>query len=161
MVYIVMGVSGCGKTTTGNMLASEWNIPFYDADNFHPDSNVQKMTRGIPLDDNDRQPWLNILGDKIREWNKKGDAVLACSALKKTYRDRLRNRSDGKIEFIYLNGSFSIISKRIQTRTNHFMPLELLKSQFEALEEPHQALWVDTNQSPTDIVKEIITHYTL
>lgn len=158
-----MGVSGCGKTTVGQLLAKEINIPFYDADDFHPKDNVEKMQNGLPLNDDDRKPWLTLLAKNISDWNKSGGAVLACSALKKSYRDLLKTGSDSpelskQVRFIYLKGSKELIYKRLLNRSHHYMPPDLLESQFRDLEEPHDALYVQIDQEPQKIVHDIIDH---
>ncbi|MCC5941244.1 MAG: gluconokinase [Balneolaceae bacterium] len=159
MVYIVMGVSGCGKTTIGKMLAEEKNLPFFDADDFHPEENVEKMRNGIPLNDDDRKPWLLNLSQKISEWNRSGGAVLACSALKESYRKLLISKSgQNQVQFIYLQGSKGLISKRMKIRTGHYMPAELLDSQFKDLEEPKIALTVSINSDPESITNEILNN---
>lgn len=164
MVVIIMGVSGCGKTTVGQLLAERLNLPYFDADDFHPESNVNKMESGIPLNDEDRWPWLENLNRSIREWNQDSGAVLACSALKKSYRDVLR-RDTGKdgVTFVFLKGSKALISERLENRSGHYMPPELLDSQFEALEEPQHAITVSIKPKPAQIVDRILqelgTHY--
>lgn len=157
MVYILMGVSGAGKTLIGQKLSAKLDIPFFDGDNFHPPENVAKMKSGNPLQDEDRRPWLNTLAKKIEEWNKQGDAILACSALKKSYRELLKSHcSEDSIVFIYLKGPAPLIAKRLENRSNHFMPEELLESQFETLEEPDQCITVPIDQTPEEIVNFII-----
>lgn len=156
MVYIMMGVSGCGKTTIGQLLADRLNIPFYDADHFHPQSNIDKMSSGIPLNDEDRKPWLNILSDRITEWNRSGGAVLACSALKQVYRDLLEKNNDNNLTFIYLKGTKEMIYDRIKNRDGHYMPPELLDSQFQDLEEPKNSIKVNIDQKPVFILDEIL-----
>ena len=157
MVYVVMGVSGCGKTTIGKMLGEVKNLPFYDADDFHPDENVEKMRNGIPLDDQDRLPWLTILAQNISVWNRSGGAVLACSALKQNYRDILTSTSgDRDVQFIYLKGSKELISGRLKKRSGHYMPADLLDSQFNDLEEPEDAATVSVSADPGTILKEIL-----
>jgi len=157
MVYILMGVSGAGKTVIGQKLADYFGIPFYDGDDFHPTENIQKMERGEPLTDEDRMPWLQILANSIQTWNQHGDAVLACSALKKAYRNKLRGKTpENEVRFIYLKGSFSLIADRLSSRSDHFMPEELLQSQFEALEEPERAITVPIDRSPEVIVQMIV-----
>ena len=155
MVIIIMGVSGSGKSHIGEMLAKELSLPFYDADSFHPDSNVRKMKQGKPLDDADRQPWLRRLADKIQEWNQAGGAVLACSALKESYRVLLSQNYTNHTQFVYLKGDQSLISSRMQAR-NHFFPPHLLDSQFADLEEPQRAVIAEINQAPAMVVKDIL-----
>tara|TARA_R100001143_G_C3361275_1_gene136301 strand:- start:18486 stop:19013 length:528 start_codon:yes stop_codon:yes gene_type:complete len=161
-----MGVSGCGKSTIGELLSNELSLPFYDADNFHPESNVDKMSRGEALNDMDRNPWLNHLSEKITEWNQSGGAILACSALKEKYRDLLRqNTGDGSADnsgqvnesviFVYLKGTKDLIKKRLFDRKGHYMPPELLDSQFNDLEEPSDALTIHIDKVPAEIVNEI------
>lgn len=154
MIYIVMGVSGAGKTLIGQRLARRLDIPFYDGDDFHPESNIQKMESGQPLNDDDRRPWLEILARKMNEWEESRGAVLACSALKQQYRRILVSQESAR--FIYLKGSLSLIADRLAQREGHFMPEELLASQFEALEEPGNAVTVSVDQSPEQIVADIL-----
>jgi len=151
-----MGVSGCGKTTVGQLLSRQLNIPFYDADDFHPAANVAKMKAGIPLQDTDREPWLKILADNLARWSKGSGAVLACSALKEKYRQTLDSKTD-HIKWVYLHGAFDLIQARMETRTNHYMPAELLQSQFDALEIPDYALQIDITEPAPHIVNTIIT----
>ncbi len=134
-VFVIMGVSGCGKTMVGQALAAHLNCPFYDGDDFHPPENVAKMAGGIPLDDADRAPWLARLAALIQEHLNKGEtAVLACSALKRRYRDRLSVSE--QVQFIFLDGDFDLIWGRMLVRQDHYMKPEMLHSQFEALEPP-------------------------
>lgn len=156
MVYIIMGVSGCGKTTVGRMLAKRLSIKFYDADDFHSQNNIHKMKNFVPLDDEDRIPWLLGLAAHIAQWNKDEGAVLACSALKEKYRQILSWNGKGKVVFIYLEGDKNIILKRMKRRKEHFFPLGLLKSQFNALEVPPNAITVQIDKSPGEICTEII-----
>lgn len=157
MVYLLMGVSGAGKTLIGQKLSAKLGIPFYDGDNFHPAKNVAKMKSGTPLNDEDRRPWLEILAQKISDWNNEGDAILACSALKKRYRELLRRESSEEdIKFIYLKGPKPLIAERISERPDHFMPEKLLESQFEALEEPDKCITVNINQPPDAVVETIV-----
>ena len=153
---IVVGVSGSGKTTIGEMLAEHYSWPFFDADDFHPQENIEKMARGTALGDEDRQPWLKRLNQLIGEHVRRGDClVLACSALKKSYRDLLSEGNEG-VRFIYLKGSYDLILKRMQAREGHYMKADMLKSQFAALEEPRDALAVDISTQPEAIVAQII-----
>jgi gluconokinase len=154
MILVVMGVVGAGKTTVGSLLAQKLGWQFADADDFHPAANVEKIRRGIPLDDSDRVPWLAALRNAILHWNaERQDAVLACSALKRKYREKLR--VDG-VRFVYLKGDFELIEQRLQSRTGHFASDSILKSQFEDLETPDDAIKVEIDRSPEAIVSEII-----
>lgn len=133
---ILMGVSGSGKSTIGEAVAREIKAKFIDGDDLHPRANIQKMASGQPLNDEDRAPWLQRLNDAAYSLNHKNESgIIVCSALKRRYRDLLRKDNDNMV-FIYLKGSFEVIQARLQARSGHFMPTELLKSQFEALEEP-------------------------
>ena len=155
MILILMGVSGSGKTTIGRILAHDLGWPFYDADDLHPQANIDKMHRGEPLTDADRAPWLDALHDLIAPLDRDGaSAVLACSALKRTYRDRLAARIAGA-RFVYLRGDASLLRLRLARRTGHFMPIDLLQSQLDALEEPEGALVVDIDAAPEEIAARI------
>jgi carbohydrate kinase (thermoresistant glucokinase family) len=154
IVYVVMGVTGSGKTTVGQALATRLDLPFHDGDTFHPPANVAKMRSGIPLDDRDREPWLRTLADKIAEWNQTGGAVLACSALKEKYREILSGR--GLARFILLAPAEPTIAGRLQLRQGHFMPPGLLKSQLDALEVPRDAIHVTGEGSVEENVREIL-----
>lgn len=155
-VFVIMGVAGSGKTTIGKRLATQLRCPFFDGDDYHPPENVAKMTSGIPLSDAERAPWLARLATLIQEHLEKGEtAVLACSSLKKSYRDQLR--INDQVWFIYLDGSFDIIWQRMQERQNHYMKPEMLRSQFEALEPPgeDEAIRIPINQTVEDILARI------
>lgn len=155
MVVLVMGVAGSGKTTVGKLLAKRRGYEFADADDFHPLANVEKMRAGIALTDADRSPWLDLLRDLICDRLERGsDLVLACSALRAAYRDRLR-AADDRIKIVYLKGSRDLIQKRLAARTGHYMNLHLLDSQFAALEEPSDALVFDIALAPDTIVNGI------
>lgn len=133
---ILMGVSGSGKSTIGAEVAREIKAKFIDGDDLHPRANIQKMASGQPLNDDDRAPWLQRLNDAAYSLNHKNESgIIVCSALKRRYRDLLRQDNDNMV-FIYLKGSFEVILARLQARSGHFMPTDLLKSQFDALEEP-------------------------
>jgi gluconokinase len=154
MIVILMGVSGSGKTTIGRLLARDLGWDFYDADDFHPAGNIAKMSRGLALTDDDRLPWLQALRGLILDCIRDGrQAVIACSALKDTYRAALRVTDT--VRFVYLKGSFDQIKQRLIDRHNHFMSGELLASQFSILEEPQDALTIDISLSPDQNVKAI------
>ncbi len=153
-ILYVMGVSGSGKTTVGKLLAEKLGISFFDGDSYHPEANVRKMAQGHPLNDHDREGWLERLNELAQEHENRG-AVIACSALKIKYRNLLRHSIDN-VEFVYLEGSFELISKRLAERKGHFMPPELLRSQFEALEIPHHAISVSIDATPSEIVIDIM-----
>lgn len=158
MVFIVMGVSGCGKSTVGQLLASRLNLSFKDADNFHPLKNIENMQSGIPLTDEDRKPWLENLNEAMKEWKRDGGAVLACSALKKSHRNLLKKGfNKNEVVFIFLDGSKKLISERLRKRKGHYMPPELLDSQFKALEEPRWAVRVSIVPKPEEITDEILS----
>lgn len=151
-----MGVSGCGKTTIGGQLAERLGWNFYDADNFHPVANVEKMASGVPLNDDDRRPWLLALHDLITNSlaeNKPG--VLACSALKESYREILLANNE-HVQIVYLKGSFDLILSRMQARSEHYMKPEMLQSQFDTLEEPAGAMTVLISLSVDEIVTMIL-----
>ena len=153
---IVMGVSGSGKTSVGKALAEHLGWDFYDADDFHPPENVFKMANGIPLDDSDRAPWLAALHQLIsHSLNLNRPGMLACSALKERYRGQLFQGND-EVQFVYLKGSYDLIWSRMRTRTDHFMKAHMLHSQFDALEEPANALTVDITLSVEEIVQLVM-----
>ena len=155
MVIVVMGVTGAGKTTVGRKLALRLGGSFYDADDFHSPANRQKMGQGIPLSDEDRRPWLEILHGQMQKWSKeKATAVLACSALKQSYRDLLSAGLD--VKWVYLKGDRETIRQRIEKRQGHFAGSPLLDSQFEALEEPRDAVVVDLREEPDRIADRIL-----
>lgn len=155
LIYIVMGVSGCGKSTIGKLLATKLRVPFFDGDDFHPEANVQKMANGLPLTDKDRKGWLQKLNEIAIE-HKPSGAVIACSALKETYRNLLKQNLEKQMVFVYLKGTFEEIHARLKERQDHYMPIELLKSQFETLEPPEDEIQVSINHSPDKIVSEIL-----
>lgn len=154
MILIIMGVSGSGKTTIGSLLAKELNIKFYDADDFHSNSNKDKMSKAIALTDEDRIVWLNDLRELIKTVSEENDsAVLACSALKEAYRDMLQVNE--QVKFVYLKGTYQLIETRLKARAGHYMPTTLLQSQFDALEEPKGVLMVDISDTPEIIIQTI------
>lgn len=141
-IYVVMGVSGSGKSTVGKALAAHLELPFFDGDDFHPPENVAKMAAGNPLDDTDREGWLRRLNQLAVEHLPKG-AVIACSALKESYRGLLEAGLENRVEWVVLLGSYELIHKRMAARSGHYMPPALLKSQFEALEVPAYGIHLD------------------
>ncbi len=156
MFYVIMGVSGTGKSTIGNLLSDRTGWNFYDADDFHPLTNIVKMKGGIALTDKDRLPWLQKLEQLItRHLQNNCPGILACSALKSDYRKILRNGRD-EVVFIYLRGDYNCIQTRLLQRTGHFMSSDLLRSQFDTLEEPEDALVVDISLTREEIVEEIL-----
>jgi gluconokinase len=154
MVIVLMGVAASGKTTVGRMLAEELGWTFYDADDFHPRANVEKMSRGVPLDDEDRRPWLEALRELIKECLSLGrDAALACSALKESYREFLL--IDERVKLAYLDAERELIRERLDERSDHFMKARMLDSQFAALEEPEASTHYDASRPPAELVREI------
>ena len=153
-MIVIMGVSGCGKTTIGKQLAKQLDLPYFDADDFHPPSNIDKMTQGIPLNDEDRWPWLTLLVNHMKTWDEQGGAVLACSALKESYRTLLASECNNVI-WIYLKGSYNVIQSRLQHREGHYMKSNLLQSQFDTLEEPDYGIHVDIENTPEQIMAYI------
>ena len=153
MIVLMMGVSGAGKSTTGKALAESLGWPFFDADDFHPESNVAKMAAGQPLTDVDRWLWIERIADAMRGvLDRGGSAVFACSALKSTHRQQMQRAGDVRV--VFLNGDAETIGRRLAARTQHFMPVSLLPSQFAALEAPTDALVVDIRDSvPTQVTR--------
>ncbi|CFR03037.1 gluconokinase [Yersinia kristensenii] len=157
---IVMGVSGSGKTTVGEAVARRIHAKFIDGDDLHPRANIQKMGSGHPLNDEDRMPWLERLSDAAYSLNHKNETgIIVCSALKRRYRDRLRE-GNPEMVFLYLKGSFEVIMGRLKARSGHFMPTDLLKSQFEALEEPGaeepDVICVDIDADIDEVVRRCV-----
>jgi gluconokinase len=154
MFVVLMGVAGSGKTTIGQKLAAELGWKYYDADDFHPLSNVEKMSRGVALTDADRLPWLEALGALVRSSLERDEnAVLACSALKEKYRRYLL--LDERVRLVYLKGEYGLIQERLRNRSGHFMRPEMLDSQFAALEEPEPSVHFDIASPPTEIISAI------
>ena len=156
-VIILMGVSGCGKTTIGTLLSIETGIKFIDADIYHSKKNKTKMKRGIPLDDLDRSFWLNKINSELIKCSKKS-VILACSALKEKYRLKLIKGVEQKVYWFLLNGEFKLIYKRLENRKNHFMSKKLLKSQFDILEIPNYVIEINISEKKEDIINKIIKH---
>lgn len=158
--FIVMGVSGCGKSTLARALADASGGVFVDADDFHSKENREKMEKGLPLDDEDREAWLDSLNQVIRKHEAEEDCplFLACSALKQSYRQRLLKGIED-FQILYLHGSFELIQERIRARPDHFMPPELLQSQFDALEEPEKAIWFDVIDPVEKIAERFFRQY--
>jgi gluconokinase len=158
-VVLVMGVSGCGKSTVGALLAQHLQWEFGDGDWLHPPANVEKMHRGLPLTDEDRWPWLGAIAAWIDDKRRNGRGVITCSALRRRYRDILLAGRDD-VRLVYLKGEEPLIARRLATRQEHFMPSSLLRSQFEALEEPgvdENPIVVSIEPSPSDIAAAIVT----
>jgi gluconokinase len=158
LVVVMMGVSGCGKSTVGIKLAGMLGADFVEGDDFHPPANVAKMKAGHALDDTDREPWLETIALAIRDWSHRDrPTVLSCSALKYKYRDILRGGSP-ELRFVYLAGDKALIAARLAARKGHFMPAELLDSQFATLEPPgpEEAITVSINQPPDAIAAEAL-----
>ena len=151
----ITGVSGSGKSTIGQLLSDATGIPFYDGDDYHPESNIDKMSSGVPLDDNDRAPWLTALNSLATDEMQKNGCIIACSALKESYRNILRKGIESSVRWVHLNGSFDQIRERLGARDNHFMPPHLLQSQFDTLEKSDEGITIDIKHSPEEIVDRI------
>ena len=150
-----MGVSGCGKTTVGKLLSSTTGIPFVDADAFHPKENIEKMSNGIALADEDRKPWLENLNQELKKQSQKQGAILACSALKEKYREILSKDLEG-LQWIFLKGHFTLIQERMQQRKAHFMDVNLLQSQFDTLEIPEYGMHLSIEEAPMNLITQIL-----
>ncbi len=153
-VIFVIGVSGCGKTSVGQLLAEDLSVPFIDADDHHPASNIEKMSLGIPLNDGDREPWLDKLNE-IAKCHLNSGCVIACSALKEIYRERLSRSIESYVRWFYLKGSYDLIFDRMKKRQDHYMGSGMLKSQFETLEEPEYAISINIENPLEEIVRKI------
>jgi gluconokinase len=154
VIIVVMGVTGAGKTTVGHLLAAELGWEFADGDDFHPVANVERMRRGVPLSDDDRQPWLEQLREEISRCDaERRNLVLACSALKKSYRAMLE--VSPAVKFVYLKGEPGHIAERLSKRRGHFSDEKILAAQFADLEEPQNAVIADITATPQEIVSQI------
>ena len=154
MIIQVIGVSGCGKSTIAKKLSESLNLPYYDADDFHPQENIDKMASGKPLNDQDRASWLATLAKNLERWEKEGGAVLACSALKEKYRQVLGQQLKEN-HWVFLKGSYELILDRMNKRKDPYMSGEMLRSQFEALEVPSYGIHIDIENSPEEIIETI------
>ncbi|SHG25039.1 gluconokinase [Flagellimonas flava] len=154
-VLIIMGVSGTGKSTIGTKLSERLDFPFFDGDDYHPEENVQKMSAGNPLNDEDRKGWLERLNQLALEHKSTG-AIIACSALKESYRDLLSKQMGTTLQFVHLDGSFDLITSRLKARKGHFMTAALLQSQFDTLEPPKDAIIVSIELTPEEIVSSVL-----
>jgi len=158
VIILLMGPAGSGKTTVGELLAAQLSWQFADGDDFHPPANIAKMSRGIPLTDQDRLPWLKSIRDAMQQWQAQGrSVVLTCSALKRSYRDLLGVHSKAKdVKLVYLKGTYNLLLERLHSRKGHYMKEQMLSSQLADLEEPGgDALAIDVAKSPEEIVSEI------
>ena len=157
---VVMGVSGAGKSTVGKLIAARLDCPFRDADSFHPPANIEKMSRGEPLTDEDRWPWLRAIAAWISEHRAtQTTCVVTCSALKRVYRDIVTDRQSADVRLVYLNGDFELIEARLKARKGHFMPPGLLRSQFDSLQEPtaeEHAIAVSIDAAPEEIAARVL-----
>jgi gluconokinase len=157
LIVVVMGVTGAGKTTIGRLLAAQLGWEFADADQFHPKTNVEKMSRGVALTDADREPWLAAMRSAILAWiSQNRNAVLACSALKRAYRSELMVGPE--VRFVYLRGNYEAVARQLRVRHGHFATESILADQFATLEEPDNAVVVDVGDDPAQMVAEIRHH---
>lgn len=160
MIVLIMGPTGAGKTTIGSLLAAHLGWEFVDGDSFHPPANLEKMKRGIPLGDEDRHPWLKAIRDAIAQRLASGrNAVFACSALKRSYREHIGVGPE--VQLVYLKGSYDLIRQRLRDRKGHFATEEILAGQFADLEEPADAVIEDIRHSPEEIVASIRSRFHL
>ena len=158
MVIVIMGVSGCGKTTVGRRVAEVLRVSFLDGDDFHPASNILRMKKGIALTDDDRGPWLKRVAEEMAKMAGQGGGVVACSALKESYRQVLFSDSSTPTLLVYFKGTRGTLYRRLQQRKTHFMPLDLLDSQLNTLEEPEHALTLSIELSPEILCERIVYH---
>lgn len=156
MIYIVMGVSGTGKTTVGRLLARQLHLPFHDADDFHSAANVEKMSHGTPLTDDDRRDWLAAMAEGLSKWQQADGAVLACSALKERYRATLQAAVSTPINWVILEGDKELIASRIRSRSGHYMDEQMLDSQLADLESPAYGLHLSISATPEELVAQVL-----
>jgi gluconokinase len=158
VLIVVMGVSGVGKTTVGLLVADKLGLPFHDADALHSEGNRAKMAAGIPLTDDDREPWLQAVAEHMAAWEEDGGAVVACSALRTAYRERLAAASPGNARFVYLDAPVDTIRTRLAARVRHYMPTSLLDSQLATLEPPgpDDAIRVDASGTPGQTARAVL-----
>lgn len=154
-----MGVAGVGKTAVGRLVAAELGLPFHDADELHSEENRRKMAAGIPLTEEDREPWLRAVAEHMTGWEREGGAVVACSALRRRYRGLLDAASPGNLRFVFLDADPELIRERLAARRGHYMPTSLLDSQLETLEPPtaDEALRVEAVGKPADTARAVVT----
>lgn len=155
-VIFIMGVSGVGKSTIGNLLAEKLEIPFFDGDDYHPPSNIRKMSNRQALTDEDRLPWLLALNELAKKQIEGNGCIIGCSALKQAYRNILSEEIEHQTIWVHLQGTFEQIMERLNKRSDHFMPAELLKSQFDTLQESEVSINIDINLTPNEIVHLIM-----
>ena len=160
MIVIIMGVSGCGKTTLGEKSAEKLGWPYLEADSFHPEANIQKMSSGHPLNDDDRWPWLAAIRERIGEFQRSGEsAVFTCSALKESYRRFLGEGLSEPVEWVYLRGTYETIHERMASRKNHYFKADMLKSQFADLEEPEYGLILDIDKPLEEKIQLLVDRF--
>ena len=160
-VIYIMGVAGSGKSTIGRRLSEAIGIPFFDGDDFHPQTNIDKMASGQALNDEDRKAWLGSIINFVKKQLPENSLIIACSALKQIYREQLGRGIENQTQWVYLKGDYNLIFQRMQQRKDHFMPSNLLTSQFETLEEPDQALVVPIDLAPEQIIEQISKQLTI
>ena len=156
-----MGVSGSGKTTVGELLSTQTGLPFYDGDDFHPQANIDKMAQGHPLTDEDRAGWLATLAADIGQWEQASGAIVACSALKETYRHTLQAGARQPLSWVFLTGSVELLLSRMNHRQGHYMKADMLQSQLDALEIPAYGLHLDVAHTPQELVNQIVAEFKL